>query len=581
MTTKGNYELAAIDVLGIENGKNIANSSVLKWDNISYRIDGATSKQILHSQSGIAYPRELLAIMGTSGAGKSTLLDVLAGRLEAIGLKGKISLNGSPIDKKVFRKSSGYVMQSDALFPMMTVKETIKYAAYLRISDKTIVEKEEIAENMIKLLRLDDCADTIIGNDENRGISGGQKRRVSIAVDIIHAPSVIFLDEPISGLDSTTSFTVIESLKELALTRNCTIIFSLHQPSARLFNLIDKVIFLESGRVTYNGPVSALSDVIKDTYKSEALGTMPIGNIPEVFLDMCDTLVKSEKIKALTSKYENFDNESIVTTESLQLNGEAIYANSIFNEIVTLMSRSIINFKRTPELFAARIGSATGFGILIGTLFLKTPDTLVGIQHRMSYFVFCIAFFYYTSLEALPIFLNEREIFQREYSRGAYRAVSYTIASFLVNLPFMLAIAVWFSCITYWLIGLPNLPQIFFFHVFTIFTILTAGSTFATLVSVLVPNPMTGQTAGSAILSIMFLFSGFFISSGDIPNYWIWLHYLSLFKYGFESLIINDLHDVSIPNVATHEQGITLLYYYACLFILLTHSLSVGYIYYE
>jgi ABC-type multidrug transport system ATPase subunit len=148
--------------------------------------------------------------------GKSTLLDILAGRLvDAKGLKGHITVNGSLVNKKTFRKESGYVMQSDALFPLLTVRETFRYASYMRVPNKSRQEQRDIADTLIKLLRLDSCADTIIGNDQVRGVSGGEKRRVSIGVDIVHQPKVIFLDEPTSGLDSTTAHAVVDSLKQL------------------------------------------------------------------------------------------------------------------------------------------------------------------------------------------------------------------------------------------------------------------------------------------------------------------------------------------------------------------------------
>lgn len=132
--------------------------------------------------------------------GKSTLLDVLSGRLESKNLTGTITTNGVPVNKSVFRKQSGYVMQSDALFPLLTVRESIRYAAYLRCKNKSNEEKDAAVDEIINVLRLGKCADTRVGNDDTRGISGGEKRRVSIAVDIVHMPSVIFLDEPTSGL---------------------------------------------------------------------------------------------------------------------------------------------------------------------------------------------------------------------------------------------------------------------------------------------------------------------------------------------------------------------------------------------
>lgn len=235
-------------VVAAEEGNSRNGAGVkLEWTDTTYCVvkkvnDTLEKRVLLKTMSGEALPGELLGIMGTSGAGKSTLLDVLSCRLESKHLKGTITTNGAPIVPAVFRKVTGYVMQSDALFPLLTVRETLRYAAYLRIHDKTNAEKEEAAENIIRLLRLEKCANTIIGNEDTRGLSGGEKRRVSIGVDIIHTPAVVFLDEPTSGLDSSTALSVVESLKQMASQNSCTVVMTIHQPSARLFMLLDKVM---------------------------------------------------------------------------------------------------------------------------------------------------------------------------------------------------------------------------------------------------------------------------------------------------------------------------------------------------
>ena len=152
------------------------------------------------------------------------------------------------------------------------------------------------------------------------------------------------------------------------------------------------------------------------------------------------------------------------------LQGSANYANNFFSEVLILSSRSLMNIMRTPELFFARLGASVGFGVMLGTLFLfSDSQTAEGLQHRLSYFVFTCAFYYYTSLEALPIFLAEREIFQREFSRGAYRAASYTIASSIVTFPFMAVVATVFTIVTWWLVGLPNIVNVRILHAFLIF----------------------------------------------------------------------------------------------------------------
>jgi ABC-type multidrug transport system ATPase subunit len=197
------------DLVGLECGNGNSSDGMaskqvtvaLEWENISYCIrDKKELRTIIHPMSGHVDPGEMLAIMGTSGAGKSTLLDILAGRLISKNLTGQILTNKKPVNYSTFRKQSGYVMQSDALFPLLTVKETLHYAAHLGIQGKTYAEREAAANDTLTLLRLEHVQNTIVGNNLIRGLSGGEKRRVSIAVDIIHEPPVIFLDEPTSGV---------------------------------------------------------------------------------------------------------------------------------------------------------------------------------------------------------------------------------------------------------------------------------------------------------------------------------------------------------------------------------------------
>jgi ATP-binding cassette subfamily G (WHITE) protein 2 len=422
----------------------------------------------------------------------------LSARLESQDLTGSLKTNGNTVNKIAFRKETGYVMQSDALFPLLTVRETLRFAAYLRVHNvKSREEKNKIAEETLQLLRLEDCADTIIGDNDNRGISGGQKRRVSIGVDIVHHPSVIFLDEPTSGLDSSTALSVIDSLKQLCIQQNSTVIMTIHQPSVRLFNLLDKVIFLNTGRVTYYGPSSELITAINRVYADAKLGNPPIANPPEVFLDVTDQLKQEDRLELVTDIYK----ENTVAGQDISQRVNAVdtslatvtsYANSVLGDILLLSERALLNVLRTKEHFIGRMFSAIFFGVQMGTLFLFTKHNQEGIQFQAAYFAFTMAFFYYTSLEALPIFLAEREIFQREFSRGAYRAFSYTISSAVVYFPFLFAIGLVYTSISWWLVGLPNQASAFFFEVFTVFIVLVTGHNFSTAVSVVAPNPMTG-----------------------------------------------------------------------------------------
>jgi ATP-binding cassette subfamily G (WHITE) protein 2 len=446
---------------------------------------------------------------------------------------------------------SGYVMQSDALFPLLTVRETLRYAAYFRISNKSSSEKDRIVDDTINLLRLESAANTIVGNEMHRGISGGQKRRVSIGVDIIHQPKIIFLDEPTSGLDSSTAYSIVESLKKIAQEKHSTVVMTIHQPSAKLFALLDKVMFLSMGKVTYFGAGSALTFYIDEICKESKIDITVATNPPELFLDICETMENENRIDLLTEKYALNVTTDDTTEVATDIN--IPYANNAFVDFLILSHRALTNIMRTQELFFARLFSAITFGVMIGTLYLFEPETVKGVNHQVAYFVFTCAFFYWTSLEALPIFNAERETFQREFSSGAYRAGAYTVSTIFVFIPFYLIIAIVYGSISYFLVGFPYRPDTFFFHLLTLFTVLVTGSTFSTMFSTLIPDPMTAQSIGSALFAVMFLFSGFFIRSSDIPNYWIYLHYLSLFKYAYDSFVVNVFEHTHVDGLSNSD----------------------------
>ena len=189
------------------------------------------------------------------------------------------------------------------------------------------------------------------------------------------------------------------------------------------------------------------------------------------------------------------------------------YANSLPTELFLLTERAWRNIIRTPELFLARLIFFTIFSVMLSTLFLFTKENALGVRHRASFFSFITAGAFYTSLEALPIFSEQREIFQREFSGGAYRAYVYTIAYTLVMLPVFAAISVVSNCIVYWLIGLPNHASTIIFQMFVFFTDFVVANSFATMFSVLIPSPITGNGIATSLFSVMFLLCGLFITS--------------------------------------------------------------------
>lgn len=209
------------------------------------------NRLVLNGVSGIVKPGELLAMLGPSGSGKTTLVTALAGRLNGK-LSGTVSYNGDPFTSSVKRKT-GFVTQDDVLYPHLTVMETLTYTALLRLpKELTRKEKMEQAETVVSDLGLTRCCNSVIGGGLIRGISGGERKRVSIGQEMLVNPSLLLLDEPTSGLDSTTAARIVATLRSLARGGR-TVVTTIHQPSSRLYRMFDKVLVLSEGSPIYSG----------------------------------------------------------------------------------------------------------------------------------------------------------------------------------------------------------------------------------------------------------------------------------------------------------------------------------------
>lgn len=215
--------------------------------------DQSHVKTILDDISADMPSGSLTAIIGGSGSGKTSLLNSMSGRLamgSRLATSGRTLFNGS---EDVSQIKSAYVIQQDILLPTLTVRETLMYAAQLRLpSSVTQAERKRLVEEVILELSLKEAADTRIGNHAHKGCSGGEKRRTSIGVQLLSNPSLLWLDEPTTGLDSTSAFQVIKTLQTLA-RKGRTIIVTIHQPRSEIWDLFDNVILLSRGKPAYAG----------------------------------------------------------------------------------------------------------------------------------------------------------------------------------------------------------------------------------------------------------------------------------------------------------------------------------------
>ncbi|KAL2533799.1 ABC transporter G family member 23 [Abeliophyllum distichum] len=497
---------------------------------------------ILKSVSFTARSSEILAVVGPSGTGKSTLLRVVSGRVRDRDFDPKsISLNDHAITSQAqLRKVCGFVAQEDTLLPLLTVKETLMFSAKFRLKEMSEREREDRVEGLMQELGLVHVADSFVGDEENRGISGGEKKRVSIGVDMIHDPPILLLDEPTSGLDSTSALQVIALLSSMAQAKQRTIVLSIHQPSYRILQYISNFLILSNGSVVHNGSLESLEETIT------RLGyTIPVQiNALEFSMEVISTLEESYS-KNLHSGEEVscliWQKEVNVVQELLddrQTAGDTYYSRLF--EIMVLCVRFWKIIYRTKQLFLARTMQAIVGGFGLGSVYIKVRNDEGGVAERLGLFAFSLSFLLSSTVEALPIYLQERHVLMKEASRGAYNISSYLIANTIIFFPFLFVVAILFSVPLYWIVGLnPSIPAFVFFG-FVVWLIVLMASSLVLFLSVVSPDFISGNSLICSVLGAFFLFSGYFIPKDLIPKYWLFMYYVSLYRYPLDSLLTNE-----------------------------------------
>ncbi|PQM34592.1 ABC transporter G family member 10 [Prunus yedoensis var. nudiflora] len=441
-----------------------------------------------------ARPGEITAIAGASGAGKTTLLEIVAAN-----------------ECSTFSESIRLVTQEEALFPLLTVEETLLYSARLRFHGGHQKATARVSE-LLRELGLQHVANVRIGSESNRGISGGEKRKVSIGVDLVHDPAVLLLDEPTSGLDSSSALDVALLLKTMASTQGKTMFLTIHQPGFRILELIDQILLLSNGTVIHNGPLHILEQRLRYAGHSIPLQVNVLEFAIEVMEDLIIHVEESEiEYGEIEGEFKHVRPNSIIGNV---YEDRVLYANPLFKE-----------------------GICAGYYIFMNA---ANDPRRAKLQTQIGFFAFSLTFLMSSATEGLPIYLQERRILMRETSRGAYRISSYVISNTLVFLPFLLGVALLYATPVYWLVGLRREIDGFLYFSLVVWMVILMSNSLVACFSALVPNFIMGTSLVAGLMGSFFLFSGFFIPKEDIPSYWTFMHYLSLFKYPLECFLINE-----------------------------------------
>jgi ABC-type multidrug transport system ATPase subunit len=484
--------------------------------------------------------------VGPSGAGKSTLLRILSGRGTGseIAKPPTVSINGHAVTSRAqLRRTCGFVTQDDNLLPLLTVRETILFAARFRLrSDVTARERNERVEALLQELGLSEVADSYVGGGDGemssaRGVSGGERKRVSIAVDIVHDPPVLLLDEPTSGLDSRSAMDVLALLHEVARARRQVVVLSIHQPSYRMLGYISSLLLLSRGAVAHFGTLKSLEGALGRLGHKIPTQLNPL----ELAMEVTDQLQEDHSKLAELKDQDQSEDESLGPASGrggLHVPEHGYRGRAV--EVAALTVRCWRTMYRTQQLFAARAAQAIVGGLGLGSVFFRVPADPDGVALRLGLFAFSLSFLLSSTVEALPILLQERRVLMREASRRAYRLSSYVIANALVFAPCLLAVAILFSAPVYWLVGLRASLAAFAFFVLAVWLIVLMASSLVLFLSAVSPDFILGNSLLCIFLGVFFLFSGYFIPKESIPRYWTFMYYVSMYRYPLDLLLINE-----------------------------------------
>ncbi|KAL6515139.1 ATP-binding cassette sub- G member 4 [Orobanche hederae] len=460
---------------------------------------------ILTDVSLTAFPSQVLAIVGPSGAGKSTLLDILATRVSPTA--GRLLLNSAALNPSTYRKLSAYVPQHDACLPELTVAETFTFAARLLNPARTRLEISSLVGSLMEELRLTHLAHSRLAH----GLSGGERRRVSIGLCLLHDPAVLLLDEPTSGLDSDSAFKVMQTLRSITDSRHRTVILSIHQPISKILSAIDKILLLSKGRVVHHGTIPSLEAFLLSKGFTVPQQLNPLEYALEILYDQIHSSSGTQATSAL------YDSDEVNSTPSSSSGSPANppelgevqvrYRSTRLQEIGILYQRFWRIIFRTKQLLLTNTIQALGVGLVLGTIYIN-----------VGYDRFCYG----------------------KRRAGCTRLSSYLAANTLVFLPYLLAVALAYSVSLYFLVGLCSTWQAFAYFVLVIWVVVLMANSFVLFLSSVTPNYIAGTSSVTILLAMFFLFSGYFISTENIPKFWLGMHYLSMYKYALDALLINE-----------------------------------------
>lgn len=568
----------------------------IDFSNLTYSVSEGRKrgyKTILKCINGRFRSGELSAILGPSGAGKSTLMNILAGyKTGVIGrrMSGNVVINGKERNLRRFRKLSCYIMQDDQLLPHLTVLESMSVSANLKLGKEVDkAAKRIVIEEILETLGLVECSNT-----KTSDLSGGQRKRLSIALELVNNPPVMFFDEPTSGLDSSSCFQCISLLKSLARGGR-TIICTIHQPSARVFEMFDYLYTLAEGQCIYQGVIPGLvpflssmglecpsyhnpADFVMEVASGEhgdcvqklvmAVNggkcnylnwnpaqppnnnsqTPNVASPPEISDDIAKESQPNGNVSSTVPPAGSTLTVPVTCATSLLDSDESLnkkhkhktgFPTSSWTQFYILLKRTFLTIMRDQTLTLMRLISHIVVGALIGLIYQGIGNDAHKVFSNSGCIFITVLFLMFTAM--MPTILTfpvESSVFVREHLNYWYSLKSFYLAKTTADIPFQIFFSIVYTSIVYFWTGQP--PETHRFLMVLLMCMLTSlvSQSIGLLIGAAM-NVEKGVFLGPVCSVPFVLFSGFFVNFDTIPSYLQWLTYLSYIRYAFEGVMIS------------------------------------------
>ncbi|KAJ9692264.1 hypothetical protein PVL29_011366 [Vitis rotundifolia] len=563
---------------------------------LGIRLAKQTKLTILKDASGIVKPSRMTLLLGPPSSGKTTLLLALAGKLDSsLKVTGEVTYNGHRLNEFVPQKTSAYISQNDVHIGEMTVKETLDFSArcqgvgtryelltelarrekeagivpeaevdlFMKATAMEGVESSLITDYTLRILGLDICQDTMVGDEMQRGISGGQKKRVTTGEMIVGPTKTLFMDEISTGLDSSTTFQIVKCLQQIVHLTEATILMSLLQPAPETFDLFDDIILLSEGQIVYQGPRVHILEFFESCgfRCPERKGTADFLQEVTSRKDQEQYWADRSKpyryipVSEFANQFKSFhvgmrlENELSIPYDRSQSHQAALVFKKYSVPKMELLKASFdkewLLIKRNAFVYVFKTVQIIIVALIASTVFLRTKMHTRNESDGALYvgaLLFSMIINMFNGFSELSLTIVRLPVFYKQRDLLFHPAWVYTLPTFLLRIPISIFESIVWMVISYYTIGFAPEASRFFKQLLLVFLIQQMAAGLFRLIAGVCRTMIIANTGGALILLLVFLLGGFIVPYGEIPKWWIWGYWSSPLTYGFNALAVNELY---------------------------------------